>query len=362
MERILNILKSDPSDINLEELKEEVEGYYHNNGRHSYAKISAFIYSCDKGDIEYITENLDNLYKIMIKDKSHYASNVSKLIDHIELEDQRESHIQDIYMDSIQKKMSLQRKINKAELARQRSDLHEELKSAKESLEIEYISQRQKIEALNNNIVSVLGIFGAIIVAFFGGLSFLGGVLDNMHNVSAYRLSFIGSLYLIGLFDVIFLLFYCISKIVDKPIWSLSATKSKCADCKKSNNFGCLIKKYTLVVYFNIGLLVILMNIVFLYMLDKFNILAQLVENFKFDSSKGLNIATCGIIIYLINISLIVLIFWIYKKIKLDFFKCFKCSCDFEQDRNQEQGANNGTSDITLQTAAATLQYDDTEE
>lgn len=326
MEQILNILKSDPCDINLEELKQRVEEFYRNNGRHSYSKISAFIYNCEKGDIEYITENLNNLYQIMTRAQSEYVSNVSKLVDHIELEDQRESHIQEIYMDSIQKKMSIQRKITKAEFERQKYDLDKKLKDNKDNLEIEYRSQRQKIEGLNNNIVSVLGIFGAIIMAFFGGLSFLGGVLDNMHNVSAYRLSFIGALYLIGLFNIIFLLFYCISKIIEKPIHSNQASIKNCKKCTKNRNPKCILEKYSLVAYFNLIGIALLGNIFILYIIDKFNICAQIVELIGWNSQNGLLILSTGACIYFI---FIIIGNYIYKTLKN---KCvnFFSSCNVE--------------------------------
>lgn len=324
MEQILNILKSDPCDINLEELKQRVEEFYRNNGRHSYSKISAFIYNCEKGDIEYITENLNNLYQIMTRAQSEYVSNVSKLVDHIELEDQRESHIQEIYMDSIQKKMSIQRKITKAEFERQKYDLDKKLKDNKDNLEIEYRSQRQKIEGLNNNIVSVLGIFGAIIMAFFGGLSFLGGVLDNMHNVSAYRLSFIGALYLIGLFNIIFLLFYCISKIIEKPIHSNQASIKNCKKCTKNHNPKCILEKYSLVAYFNLIGIALLGNIFILYLIDKFNICAQIIESIGWNSQNGLLILSIGAFIYSL---FIILGYYICKNIKRKYDDLFtSCS------------------------------------
>lgn len=324
MEQILNILKSDPCDINLEELKQRVEEFYRNNGRHSYSKISAFIYNCEKGDIEYITENLNNLYQIMTRAQSEYVSNVSKLVDHIELEDQRESHIQEIYMDSIQKKMSIQRKITKAEFERQKYDLDKKLKDNKDNLEIEYRSQRQKIEGLNNNIVSVLGIFGAIIMAFFGGLSFLGGVLDNMHNVSAYRLSFIGALYLIGLFNIIFLLFYCISKIIEKPIHSNQASIKNCKKCTKNHNPKCILEKYSLVAYFNLIGIALLGNIFILYIIDKFNICAQIIESIGWNSQNGLLILSIGAFIYSL---FIILGYYICKNIKRKYDDLFtSCS------------------------------------
>ena len=57
MIEILKLLKKDPDEVGIDELKSKLEEYYSNNTRHSYAKISKFIYSeCEDGDFEYISK------------------------------------------------------------------------------------------------------------------------------------------------------------------------------------------------------------------------------------------------------------------------------------------------------------------
>lgn len=352
---ILNILKKDPDKVDIRVLKDKIEEYYSIHDRHSYSEISKFIYNkCEEGDFEYISENLSKVIQGMEDEKSKYLKQTEKLIDHIELENIREFHIKDTYRYEIQKQMREQRVRQSVQIRKQKNELLEEIEDAKKSLRNEFEEQKREIDNLNGNLVSVLGIFGAIIVAFFGGLSFLGGVLDNMHNVSAYRLTFIGTLYLVGLFNIIFLLFYCISKIVHKPLWTNSANKSKCSECTKVNRCRCFIKKYPLVSYFNIALIFLLLNIVFLYTVDKFNISAQIIEWFNGNSTKGLNIIL-GIMLIYSSVSLLVgIVIWILSSMKV-IKNCFKCPCNITQNSGQEQCNCNNNVNEAVQEAAGIL-------
>ena len=120
----------------------------------------------------------------MEKEENEYLDKVNKLMDHIELESQRESHNKRFYMNYTQKLIMEQRHRQIISIENQRKDLLVEIENAKSTFSTDFENQKIEIDKLNGNIVSVLGIFGAIIMAFFGGLSFLGGVLNNMHNVS----------------------------------------------------------------------------------------------------------------------------------------------------------------------------------
>lgn len=304
VEEILNLLKQEPNEVDINYVKSRIENYYLNNARHSYAKISRFIYEeCDEGDYEYITENLSNVINHMEGEQFEYLDKVIKLMDHIELESQREFHIKDFYINHTQRMMREQRQRQLTSITSQRNELKKEISDAKEELHKEFGVQKDEIDKLNGNIVSVLGIFGAIIVAFFGGLSFLGGVLNNMHNVSAYRLTFIGIVFLLGLFNIIFLLFFCISKIVKKELWS---SCNECEDCKecnkniKKNRFKCTWNKYPLVISYNIIALILLISTFILYVLDKYNICAIIINTLGLNSTNGIAIVTTAALLYCI--------------------------------------------------------------
>lgn len=312
MIEILKLLKKDPTEVVMDDLKKRLEVYYSNNTRHSYSKISEFIYSeCEDGDFEYITENLGRVILDMKQEGNAYLDKVNKLMDHIELESHREAYNKAFYMNYTQKLMREQRHRQIISIGKQKEELLVEIENAKREFSNDFENQKTEIDKLNGNIVSVLGIFGAIIMAFFGGLSFLGGVLNNMHNVSAYRLIFIGLIFLVGLFNIIFLLFFCIAKLLNKNLWSSCSDCSTCTMYSKSSRFKCLQQKYPLLMWYNsIGIFLLLSDSI-IYALDKYNICSIILQCLGINSNNGLGILICGAIIYLIIISIIILLIFL---------------------------------------------------
>ncbi|MGL4571966.1 MAG: hypothetical protein ACRCVJ_12975 [Clostridium sp.] len=280
----------------------EIDSFYKDSdiGRHSYADVSTYVSEVNEGDIEYLIYNLQCIYNNF--DKKGDLENklkVFKIIDHIELESNREVEISvSSTVDIVQKisgamKENLQTALNKMEIKEKEinSIINEEKKS---------------IENIQNNMIAVLGIFSAIIVAFFGGLSFLGGVLDNMHNVSAYRLTFISCVFLIGLFNIVFILLYCVAKLTDKKLWSNCTNCSTCENNKKipllGESFNCLFKKYPFVIIYNalMGFLVLLLYAMFI--IDKYDIPTYIFALNK-ESKSLIPIFSIGILLFIVIIT-----------------------------------------------------------
>lgn len=377
MKSILKTLGDELKEDDLLEKANEIEAFYKEGNIHLYSETFLIVNDSENDEIDYIIKNLQSIFSILDRKESKVSSRIEKLIDFIQMEQMREVHIEEDHekklMDLIQtvanKQLEAVNEVQKETMENKqyveekleaiRNSYHELTVLQKQANE-EFEKQAREIEKFNGNLVSVLGIFGAIIVAFFGGLSFLGGVLDNMHNVSAYRLIFIGALYLVGLFNIIFLLFYCISKLVHKPLWTSNAHKGKCSQCQHTNRIKCFTKKYPLVAYFNSGMIIILVNIIFLYMMDKLNIFAQLVENFNFNSNKGLNIAICAIVVYLIITAFVIGIVLLMKKSKT-VATYLKCPCNCTQSNTQIPRSSGNVSSETTQMAAVTLQENNEE-
>lgn len=363
MIEILKLLKDDPDKVAIDELKNMLEQYYSKNTRHSYSKISEFIYTeCEDGDFEYITENLSRVIIDMEQEGNAYLDKVNKLMDHIELESQRDSHIKTFYMNYTQRLMREQRQRQIISIGKQKKELLVEIENAKREFSNDFENQKSEIDKLNGNIVSVLGIFGAIIMAFFGGLSFLGGVLNNMHNVSAYRLTFIGLIFLIGLFNIIFLLFFCIAKLLNKNLWSSCSDCSTCTMYSKSSRFKCLQQKYPLLMWYNsIGVFLLLSDLI-IYSLDKYNICSIILQCLGKNSNNGLAIVICGAIIYLIIILFIsLLIFLLTKSSNINHTNnsenCKLINIKFK-DNTAVMTLNKNESDITLKESAADIVED----
>lgn len=79
-------------------------------------------------------------------------------------------------------------------------------------------SHEEKMEKMQGEFISILSIFSAVIIAFFGGINLLGSALSSINNTNKYRLIIV--LLIIGLvmFNVIYMLLYSISRLTGKNI------------------------------------------------------------------------------------------------------------------------------------------------
>lgn len=224
IEDILNILKDYIDDF--EGVIKILTEFYLVNERHRYSKVAKYINENadeDEQITQFLLLNLDSLIRHIDKNKdlisneidnikfdtkySESSFNVDKLIknleklsDHIELENTRI-----IRFERGQEKI-LSNNINKFnEMQRQSQD---SMKQNAEKIE----------EKMGNTVISILGIFSAIIIAFFGGLNVLGNIFTYIpdSSVSIYRLIFMSCLTGLIVFNTIFMLLHFISKMLDR--------------------------------------------------------------------------------------------------------------------------------------------------
>lgn len=350
-EILKSIYSKDPLDVDeefLNDICQRIKDYYKNSdvGRHSYAEVSSYIYKMDQGYYEYLIYNLQNIYERFKKNGDTESQKaVFKLIDHIKLESGREVEIKEEYLNKISQKIShtvqqvLSTSMNsidvkedelKALIKNQKNEMKEEfdrqtkeIESQKNQMKEEFDRQTKEIDKINGNLISVLGIFGAIIVAFFGGLNLLGSVLENIHNASAYRLAFMALVVITGLFNVIFLLLHSISKLTKKSLWS---NCKKCTSCSiSSNKIECLYMKYPLVIVYNIISIWGLITLFVMYIIDKYNVIESLWEINNLTPSTGYDIVKYGIgLMALFEVVLIGSTWSIWRLLKLTN----KCTCE----------------------------------
>jgi len=99
--------------------------------------------------------------------------------------------------------------------------------------------------------ITILGIFAGLVVTFSTVSQFITASLSNLTNVTTHNLVLFISLSFFFLFNIIFLLMYCISKISGKSIAS-NCRRSNCEDCKSCKFIiSRLKKKYPYVFWFN---------------------------------------------------------------------------------------------------------------
>lgn len=86
------------------------------------------------------------------------------------------------------------------------------------SIEETKVNLKNEIKGIEKEYISILGIFAAIVLAFVGGITFSSSVLQNIGNVSIYRLLIVIDLLALILINVIWLLIKFIAQINNKDI------------------------------------------------------------------------------------------------------------------------------------------------
>ena len=179
---------------NLDKLKEI---YKAKDFRHKYSKIFLIISSIDKIEktskdkilsIDVLMHSMEIAYEYVLN-KNEYQDNFKKcfykLYDHVVLE-----ILQINYMREIENKGEANNASTIKELKSATSLAQTASNNADEAT--------KKLDSMQKEYITILGIFASIVFAFVAGLTFSTSVLSNIHQASIYRLSFI--VCLIGLF------------------------------------------------------------------------------------------------------------------------------------------------------------------
>lgn len=181
--------------------------------RHSYSNITAMLIKLNKENpqaLEFVSNNFSSLVDKFPKEENLDAyKSLNKLYDHIILEQIR---LTEVYSDS--KELA----DNARDLSKQATKLlNRANKIVKETISVK------------TELITVLGIFAAILLAFVGGLTFSTSVFANLHQTSIYRI--VLAILLIGfvLSNILYGLFYYIDRLVrrdeeDKKIKPLIIT------------------------------------------------------------------------------------------------------------------------------------------
>lgn len=224
---LLLIFSSDVYSIeeaDLENNLKEVTIYYDRHTRHQYHVISQFVnnkMSESEDAISYILNNIDGMLAFLVYRReiceeiissnsklnaNDIILNLEKLYDHIALEEERIKNNATIIRNSNEQ---IERNVINT------------FNSIMDSFQnkVDEISN-----SLNANIITVVGLFSAIIFVFFGGITTLSNLIDGVWKIKTKEDLRIPLIIIMAvgfiIFNIVFLLLYSISKIVDKNIGS----------------------------------------------------------------------------------------------------------------------------------------------
>lgn len=192
--------ENDISPEKLEVLYAQLQKIYCGNFRHRYSQLSEYLGK--KTPDVYSTLN-NGLALIARHGKNNHADchevneGIDKLQDHILLESIRNDRMEAV------KCVREETKSIYAETLQSEEKIHDEAQRAQES-----------IEHYHEQSIAILGIFSAVVLAFMGGVSFTGGVLESFGTVSFFRL--VMTIVLLGavLINALFVLLEFILQIV----------------------------------------------------------------------------------------------------------------------------------------------------
>lgn len=286
-EIVSSIYKEEPFKLKnnnklIDQLSKQIEEIFYKNSLESfsYVEILFCIKNMEDYDFEYLLENLKILCEKAQGNTRRYKS-IFKLKDYIELEITREYHIKNVVFNEKSVRETFNSSID--ELLQKEREFKLSMETEINKMDKSFQEQRSEIDRLNGNLISVLGIFGAIIVAFFGGLNLLGSVLSNIDSVSIYRLSFMAVIVITGLFNIIFLLLHSVGKLTGKKIWSTCKENIACKNGNTNSNciymdnkIECLYMKYPLLIIFNVASIYTILTICIMKMFDKYNFIKHM--------------------------------------------------------------------------------------
>lgn len=284
MEEILEELISldESKDFNYDDeiyrISEELILYYDNKGRHLYSEVSAFLYKFkdEEENLEYIYRNIKKVHNVFSESgNKDYAINALKLEDHIRLELLRFENLKQAQEKNA---LELSTKIDEETIK-----FEQATNTYKKNFSIlmkSYETMRNNIDGLNSQIISVIGIFSAIVITFFGGINFLESVLNSIGKVSKYR--FVLGAFIVGfvMFNTIFMLLNFISKLTEKNI------RSECryykngycnSEYKIRGKIKCVKEKHPTIYWVNICFILGIISIVIIYYIDYYNIISWIL-------------------------------------------------------------------------------------
>lgn len=181
--------------------------------RNDIFSVITEVHTSEPGAIDVLGENMRVLYVYtMSKPDEKLKASVSELFDDVSLDISRIK-----YIYAIDRRMAITGNdlFSQIDTANQKI---EEAQKKYDSIKDDVDKTSKKISNAYSEFVSILGIFSAIVLVFFGGTSILGNVFSMVNEVDLPILIIAGSFIGIVVFDLLFMFIYFLAKILDRSI------------------------------------------------------------------------------------------------------------------------------------------------
>lgn len=265
VKKIYELSKWPLEEIEIRRTALELKELYTPDFRHSYSEFFPVILKIDEDSeftLDYLTNNIELLRQYVeddfIEGRKEFIDmhkNFDKLCDHLNLEISRVSYYS-------------QNKQKTEDLSKRMEDVNNDMRIATEKLE----KATKKAESIQTELISVLSIFAAIVIAFSGGLSILGNVINSAANTYICKLILLLLISGFVLFNTIFLLMYLIGKLTGRSVFA--DCEMEFCNCKVNGKPRCygitkVRKRLPYVYYFNIVIIVFSIIDIIVWCFDK---------------------------------------------------------------------------------------------
>lgn len=282
----------DESSPELTRLVSKLLSLYSADSRHLYSRFYQLIRDLNKNSecsLDYLASNLSLIFSELVDKSQDYnpqndpllskaISSVIKLYDHINIEIARYNEsckyteMEHTFTESLNNALSEQSRLNNLiqEREQELQHLKSQFDSAASSLndatlqscEMHSLMEKtqKQIDTSQASVISILSIFSAIVIAFFGGFSFMGNAIASINAAPLYKTLTVCFVCGLVLFDSVFLLLYLVAKLIGRNIYARCETENcTCKDgTPKCNPIERLRKRLPFVYYFNILILIAL--------------------------------------------------------------------------------------------------------
>lgn len=280
--------------------------------RHYYSDIFGWIsqidndYSEDSGNLEILSQNIsiikDEYERAVSGRKRNVNKSIDKLYDHINLEIARIN-----YLKTLQSTSENQMQYIDQQVEFLRKTMDQEVSRADEV--------SKKINNAYSEFVSILGIFSAIVLVFFGGTSIFANIIAAMYKSSIYKSVAVCTITGVMVANIIFIFMCLLAKLLNRSIAS-DIPEWECY----GNSVRRFRKRYPIIFYFNIFAVILLGITYFTWLVNKSEIFQKvysickgiIIKNLIVFSKKEILgiILACGIVV-----NIIFLLMYIFAKI-----------------------------------------------
>lgn len=206
-----------------------------------YSMITTNVLSIENYNEDYqdedITVFIQNVKELgekghsIVEDQELWGDFIEKIIDHIELV----QHQRNVILDAIEKVGNIEKIVVRSveELTQEseiaKADLRRLKKENRKSKEI-FADLKKKSEKMQKDFIAILGIFAAILLASFGGLTVISNILKEM-NTPLGKILILSSLSILAVLIIIFLLLNGISKLTGENLRNCSCKPGEVCKC-----------------------------------------------------------------------------------------------------------------------------------